>query len=326
MLVGQTGAVTSWAQGVPTPADLAVWRQVASVPSATGTFRWAPRGEGGFGWAFSGRPPALVQVPPDEDVAFWHVAPDRWRLEAAGELLAVSDGQRAVTWVSDGPRAGRTLLMPSGPAALLEPGHAGAGFAARRPGRDEVRDDQVERDDLLGRRAWRWRSGSSVWWLDEETGCGLRHESPGGTLELTGLRIGDRIDEAVVAVPAVDPAEVVEWPPRRPGQETAPAEPPLPPPSRRPEFTVTWWPAGALSYPHDGDPDAPEVLLVLNTVGDDTPEFVLGVAPAGTPARTMPGCAVRRWRGDGWEFALSWRGEVDPADVERVVASVPERW
>lgn len=306
--------MTSRWDEAPTPQELAVWRQVASVPSASGTFRWEPRGAGGFGWAFSGRAPALVDVPAGADVAFWHVAPDRWRLEAGGELLAVSDGKRAAARVPGGVRVGPTLLMPCGPAVLLRPGHGGVGLSAHGD-----RADEVVREDLLGRRAWRWTSGQSVWWLDEETGCGLRQDGPGGALAFVELQTGVEIDRARFTVPRIAAADVVEWCDIEPPAEQTPV------PTGPPRFTVPWWPTGTLAYPEQGDPAVPEVLLVLATV-EQTPAFFLGIAPAGVRARTRRGCAVRRWRSRDWEFALSWRGEVSPDDVDRVVASIPEQW
>lgn len=278
--------MTSWWDEAPTPQELAVWSQVASVPSASGTFRWESHGEFGFGWFFSGPPPALVDVPAGEDVAFWHVPPDRWRLEVRGELRAVSDGTRAAAWVPDGVRVGPTLLMPSGPAALLLPGHGGA-----RPTAEDGHTDEVARDDLLGRRVWRWRSGTSAWWLDEETGCGLRHEQAGGAMSFTELQLDVDIDPARFTVPDIARDGVVEWCHVEPPDQVPRLSP------SAPEFTVAWWPTGALSHPDRGDPTVPSCCssspLSSTPRGSSSVSRRPADAPGPSPAARCAGGAPR---------------------------------
>lgn len=138
-------------------------------------------------------------------------------------------------------------------------------------------------------------------------------------MSFTELQLDVDIDPARFTVPDIARDGVVEWCHVEPPDQVPRLSP------SAPEFTVAWWPTGALSHPDRGDPTVPELLLVLTTL-EHAPRFFLGVAPAGGRARTVPGCAVRRWRTPEWDFALSWRGDVIPADIDRVIASVPEQW
>ena len=102
-----------------------------------------------------------------------------------------------------------------------------------------------------------------------------------------------------------------------------------PRPRERPSapFQVVWWPHGVAGEPVAGDPEVPEVLLRLMTDGDRrSPQVWLGIAPDGHAARVQERAVVRRWDGDGWSFALSWRGDLTAEEVDRLVASTPRSW
>ena len=296
----------------PTPEELLAWAAVAHPAAARGTYRWhTGRAEvaDGVGWiAFAGDVPAPLHVPPDTDVAFWYEAPGRWRLEVDGALVGVEDGQQAVSRWADHVHAGSRLLAPGGPARLLQP---------------EPHDEpygEVSADVRLGRACWRWTSPAATWWLDHETGVGLAYEDADlraelRTLELTAAGADFTVPPDLLAQgrPLVGPALLEDG--REVERERA---------QWQPEFTVTWWPGGTLCWPESGDADVPEVLLVLGTV--ERLRVWLGVAPMPRPAPVKPRARSHRWTGDGWSFALSWRGELAPEDVERVAASVPARW
>lgn len=110
---------------------------------------------------------------------------------------------------------------------------------------------------------------------------------------------------------ADDPTDDIAWhDPREPDNE--------------PSFVVPWWPRGGGSEVVSGDPSLPEVLLLLTAM--DGPEVHLGITRAGRTAPVRAGRSVHRWDGDGWSFALSYRGPADPELLARVAGSVPARW
>ena len=295
----------------PTPTELAAWAAVADVAAARGTYRWhSRRGEDadGVGWfAFAGDIPAPLLVPPDTDVAFWYEAPGRWRIEEGGELLGVADGRQAVARAEGHVHVGSRLLAPSGPERLLRPDVQDGVFG------------EVAPDVLLGRHCWRWAAGAATWWLDHETGIALAYEDAALRAELLELELtADGADFTVPAELVAQAGPIVDLPPDEDGRLVE---------HRRaqwtPEFTVTWWPGGTLCWPDSGDARVPEVLLVL---GSERPRFWLGVAPEPRPAPVKRGSRVHRWTGEGWSFALSWRGELAEADLDRIVGSVPAAW
>ena len=294
----------------PTPQELVAWAAVAHPAAARGTYRWhtdRAQMSDGTGWfAFAGDIPAPLHVPPDTDVAFWYEAPGRWRIEVDGVLTGVCDGQRAVARTGDHVHAGSRLLAPGGPGRLLHP----------EP--QDGPDGEVAADTRLGRACWRWTSRAATWWLDHDTGVALAYEDAVLRAELRALELTtDGADFTLPpdllaqARPLVAPEPLDDGG----GDENEHGEP---------EFTVPWWPGGTLCWPESGDADVPEVLLVLGA--GDRPRFWLGVAPLPRAAPVKQRARSHRWTGDGWSFALSWRGELSPEDLERVVASVPTTW
>lgn len=310
----------------PTPAELSHWLRVAAPASASGVYRWrvvreAPESLGWFGYA--SEVPAPVFVPPDVDVSFWHAAPGSWRLEVAGELLAVADGERALVVDEGRVHVGAVLLAPRGPARLLQPGRP------QRGPYEEPALGEVHADERLGRRCWRWVAPDATWWLDHETGIALAYADADIAAELLELQLDCPIDPALFVPPpelleqgeSVTTRRVDDWTPLPDGREIEREQA-----SWQPEFTVAWWPYGSSAYPESGDPTVPEALLVLLTGGDPEPRFWLGVAPQPRPAPTKAGARTRTWDGDGWSFALCWRDELPDELVDRVVASVPSAW
>ena len=265
-------------------------------------------------------------VPPDVEVEFWHGAPDRWRIDAPAGPICRSDGAGAVAWSDAGAQVGPRLHLLGGLDALVHPRPPERG---RRP-RDRSADDltgTVEPAELLGRRCWRWKTSDGTTWVDEATGCALRQDSPQGRAELTDFSVDVEIDPGLFVTPAdtvrdaeqAHPQEGSSAPVDEPAREH-PARPAAP-------FRVVWWPFGVASQVLAGDVAAPEVLLELRTRGaDGDPRFWLGVAPSGHRPRTRQRASTRTWEGDGWSFALSWRGEVSADELDRVVASVPRVW
>jgi hypothetical protein len=260
----------------------------------------------------------MCSPPVGVEVEFWHAAPDRWRVDRPDGPLCRSDGTTAVVWSDDGLEVGGALLVFHGPPSLLHPP------ADLRFG--EPADGTVSPDELLGRRCWRWERPDASLWVDEQTGCALRIERAEGRLELTAFETDVELEAGLFAVPAdvLAGERVKEPPPPRPGQ--------LPVPPRRVEapsarFRVVWWPHGVAAEAVAGDAAVPEVLLRLMTDGAPTsPAVWLGIAPRGREPRVQSRAAVRRWDGEGWSFALSWRGEMSDEDVDRVVASTPPAW
>lgn len=280
-------------EAVPTPAELAVWTTVSGLPSARARVRRVARGRarGTFGWI--GEPPLLVDVPAGGEMDVLLAAHGRWRLEVDGVLRAVADGRRAAAWYGGELRTGGALLGPA--QDLLAP-------------RTRETGGTVAREDLLGRRAWRWEHGPVTRWVDEQTGALLRLDGPDGRVEVTSLEVGGALDDALFEVPGPPP-------PQAQRQVARPQDP---------SFSVPWWPDGCLAWPVEGDPDVPEVLLQLGTASGDG--WQLAVAPDGVPLRQPRGGPVRRWSGDGWAFALSHPRDVGAEEVDRVVASVPRVW
>lgn len=302
----------------PTPTELAAWLRVASPRTARGRSLWSPAGESWRSrFTYAGRRPVMAHVPAEIEVAFWHAAPGRWRVDAPEGPVCRSDGTTAVGWTPGGVDLGGALLVFHGPPDLLHPVDAHRG--------DEL-DGTVTLDELLGRRCWRWERPASTVWVDEATGCALRIDSPDGRLELTAFEADVDLDPDLFSTPAdvLAGARPTEPPPSRPGQV---AEPPPGREQPRAPFRVVWWPHGVAGEAVAGDPAVPDVLLQLVTDGErSSPQVWLGVAPAGREPRVQPRAAVRRWEGDGWSFALSWRGELPAEDVDRLVASTPRTW
>ena len=313
----------------PTARELVSWARVAQAHAVHG--RWRRESASGSaelgGWF--GAAPVAVDLPASGEVEFWYQAPDRWRLEHNGSLLAVTDGHRAWARSPDGVLVGGELLMPGGPQELLEPQVL---EHRRLSGLTFGEDDQdvgvvVGRDDLLGREAWMLRTGEAVWWLDEQTGCALRRQTGHDLLELTAFDTDVELDELLFSVPAASPAGeessgeeqgwagLVQWQERARQRHLAPQA----------DFTVAWWPYGTEALPIEGDPSLPDVLLDL-TVGRDTPQIYLGVAPAGQQPRTHRGCQVRTWTSPSWAFALSWHGDLTDGNLAEIIASVPAEW
>lgn len=289
---------------------------VAGPRTARGRIRWAPASPEGsisFGWV-AHRSEVPVVLPPQREAEFWHVAPDRWRIEAAGEVRAVHDGERVVVWLADGPVSGTRLLAPGGPADLLHPVAPGG---PRLPGGREPSTGSVAEAELLGRRCWHWTHEGGELWVDDASGCALRRTTAEGTLELTELEIDCLVENDLFSAPDdVPPAPPLGGVPPEPHEH--PRRPDEPP------FRVPWWPFGCTAFPIAGDPDVPEVLLVLQEAPSGT-DLWLGIAPAGRDARTA-GDSFHRWEGDGWTFALSWRGTLDETDLRQLVDSVPRAW
>jgi len=311
-------------RGTPTPDELVHWLSVARPVAARGTFRWSSNLPPGskLTFRYAGRKPVPLFLPPNVEIAFWHAALDRWRLEVEGRLVGVSDGKTAVSWSDERAHVGSVLLAPSGPARLLTP------EAERGPGRGTV-----EFDTVAGRPCWRWTAPQQTWWLAVDTGLALAYEDADLRAELLSLELLDALDDALFTVP-VEAASLIRDP--EPEDEWQPTTRPHAGPEDEPEpataddtapddpFTVCWWPSASYGEPVDGDPTVPEVLLRLPA--DSGRRFWLGVTPLPRTAPTRRGARVRRWTGDGWAFALSWRGQVADGDIDRVIASVPRRW
>jgi hypothetical protein len=294
----------------PTPRELAAWAAVADVPAARGTYRWRSRrgSADDIGWfGFAGDIPAPLAVPPGTDVAFWYAAPDRWRIEVDAELVGVSDGRTALARHGEDVHVGSRLLAPTGPARLLQP-----------DAQDEP-SGEVAADVLLDRACWRWTASATTWWLDHDTGVALAYEDAAVRAELLELELtADGADFTLPADLLAQGRPLVDLPPRESGRETEQRRA-----QWRPEFTVPWWPRGTLCWPDSGDPAVPEVLLVL---GSGRPRFWLGVAPLPREAPVKRRARTHRWTGDGWSFALSWRGDLTQEELARVVGSVPAAW
>lgn len=307
--------MASRADSPPSAAELSAWVAVASPRTARGRFRWTPPEPDwnvSVGWAGSG-PPVMACVPDDVELAFWHAAPGSWRVEGPAGLVCTSDGRTAVVHRTDDIQVGGHLIMGVGPDGLLHPSD---GRSRRRLQQPDT-SGTVAADELLGRPCWRWAAAERTLWVDDQTGCALRLDDADGSRELTAFEVDVEVDPALFA-----PPDGVTLP--REERSARPAGPPPPRPTAG--FTVAWWPQGAPGHPIEGDASVPELLLELHTASDDAPRFWLGVAPAGVPARVRRGSRVRRWDGDGWAFALSWRGELPDEDVEQVVASIPRAW
>jgi hypothetical protein len=322
----QTADVPSRGDAAPTPRELAAWLDVASPRTARGRFVRSPTsGSERQSFAYAGPRPVFAGVPADVEVEFWHGAPDRWRIDAPAGPVCRSDGVAAVAWSDRGVEVGPRLHLLGGPDVLL---HPSAPHRSGRPG-DRAPDDHtgtIVPAELLGRRCWRWETADGVVWVDEATGCALRQDSAQGRAELTAFEVDVDLDPALFVPPVdvVPEAGAVRSDERPAAPDAFPGEPP-----GRPEapFRVVWWPFGVNSHVLAGDPAVPEVLLELRTTGaDGDPRFWLGVAPSGHRPRTRQRASTRTWEGDGWSFALSWRGDVSADDLDRVVASVPRSW
>lgn len=263
------------------------------------------------------------------ETRFWHVVPDRWRVEDEQGVWHLHDGRRLLVRSGD-----QMQEMPANAAIYYGEGHPQELLGTRHEmgGRFSDTDDfsiplgPGEQVEVAGRRAWEFRLAPPkrkphplAISIDDVTGAVLRMAIPeAGYL----IEMAEFIPEADIADETFDWQGPISTDHLRQREEELAKRRWL----EEQRFpSPRWWPAGFGYMACEGDPRTGSFYVALEVPGD--PELarwpLKGKPPPHWKARSRRR-HVHSWSDDRWYWALSVEEALSDADLAKVIASIPE--